>query len=323
VSAFGPLEILVAWCLDAALGDPRWIPWPHPVVLMGRAAGALERKLRRGGTGSSGLVLRGGALWAAVVAGSFLGAWVLWAGLGLLHPLLGRAAGVYLAYACLATRELDREARSVYRALRQGRLRAARERLARIVGRDTGSLAPAGVARAAVETVAENASDGVVAPLVYLALGAAAGLGPCLGVAYKAVNTLDSMVGYRDERYRLFGRVSARADDAANWVPARLTAVLAALGSALLWRRGKAALRAAWRHGGRAASPNAGWPEAAFAGALGVRLGGPRSYRGVPSPHPWIGTAGGEPGPEHVARALRLLWVTSALAAALCAAVLG
>ena len=316
MSAFGPPEILAAWVLDAALGDPRWIPWPHPVVLMGRAVAALERRLRRPGAGPPDLLLRGGALWAAVVAGSFLAAWALWAGLGLLHPLLGRASGVYLAYACLATRELDREARSVLRALRQGRLRAARERLARIVGRDTGALPPEGVARAAVETVAENASDGVVAPLFYLALGAAAGLGPCLGVAYKAANTLDSMVGYRDDRYRLFGRVSARADDAANWVPARLTAALAALGAALLWARGTAALRTAWRHRRRSPSPNAGWPEAAFAGALGVRLGGPRSYRGVPSPHPWIGTAGGDPGPEHIARALRLLWVTSALAAA-------
>ncbi len=319
MTGFGPPEILGAWVLDAALGDPRWIPWPHPVVLVGRAVTRLERRLRRPGSGPAGLVVQGLALWAAVVGGSFLAAWVLWSGLGLVHPLLGRAAGVYLAYACLATRELDREARSVLRALRQGRLRAARDRLARIVGRDTGALPAVGVARAAVETVAENASDGVVAPLFYLALGAATGLGPCLAVAYKAVNTLDSMVGYRDERYRLFGRVPARADDLANWMPARLTAALAALAAAFLWGRGHAALRTAWRDSRCSASPNAGWPEAAFAGALGVRLGGPRSYRGVPSPHPWIGADGGDPGPEHIARALRLLWATSALATAVAA----
>ncbi len=310
---FGPADILAAWALDALLGDPRWIPWPHPVVVMGRAAWALEARLRRAGALGARLVLAGGVLWLAVVGGAFVAAYGLWQGLGWIHPALGRLAGVYLAFACLATRSLDREAREVGRLLRQGRLGRARARLGRIVGRDTEGLTPDQAARAAVETVAENASDGVIAPLLYLAVGAHLGLGPCLAVAYKAVNTLDSMVGYRNERYEHFGRIPARLDDVANWLPARVTALLAAAGAQLLWRRGRASLGTALRDGALHKSPNAGYPEAAFAGALQVQLGGPSTYGGRVRNAPRLGKPGDPVGAEHVDRSLRLLWATSAL----------
>ncbi len=310
---FGPVDLLAAWALDALVGDPPWIPWPHPVVVMGRAARALEPRLRPAGASALRLVLGGGALWLAVVGGAFLAAYGLWQGLGWIHPALGRAAGVYLAFACLATRSLDREAREVGRLLRQGRLGRARARLGRIVGRDTDGLDPGQAARAAVETVAENTSDGVIAPMFYLAVGAHLGLGPCLAVAYKAVNTLDSMVGYRDERYEHFGRLPARLDDAANWIPARVTALLAAVGAQLLWGRGRASLRTAVRDGSLHKSPNAGYPEAAFAGALRVQLGGPSTYGGRVRNAPRLGDPGDPVRAEHVDRSLRLLWVTSVL----------
>ncbi|RMG85861.1 MAG: cobalamin biosynthesis protein CobD [Candidatus Dadabacteria bacterium] len=311
MTGFGPGHLLAAWLLDAAFGDPAWIPWPHPVVAIGRAISRLEAKLYA----AEGALWRGALLWAAVVASAFGGAWGLWRLARGLHPALGAAVGVYLAYACLATRALDQEAREVGRLVRRGRVEAARRWLARIVGRDTADLPPPQILRAAVETVAENASDGVVAPLFYLALGAALGLGPALAVAYKAVNTLDSMVGYRNPRYERFGRVSARADDVANWIPARLTAVVAALAAEILWRRGRRALRVAWRDGRLHKSPNAGFPEAAFAAALGVELGGPARYGGVLRASPRLGDPGPLPGPDHLDRALRLLWAVSALAA--------
>ncbi len=312
---FGAADLAAAWLLDAVLGDPARLPWPHPVVLVGRMVKRLEDAWHPG-PGSAFPVLRGLALWVAVVGTTAGTAWIAWAGAWALHPVLGRLAGVYLAYACLATRDLNDEARTVARHLRQGRLDAARRRLGRIVGRDTGALSPEAVARAAVETVAENASDGAVAPLFYLVFGGILGVGPALGAAYKAANTLDSMVGYRDERYERFGKASARLDDLLNWVPARLTAAGSVLGAQALWRRGRPAAGTALRDGRLTASPNAGFPEAAWAGALGVVLGGPRTYRGALHPTPRLGTPGREPDHRDVYRAVHLLWTVSAMAAA-------
>lgn len=320
---FTALDLLAAWVLDAALGDPRWIPWPHPVVLVGRAAGRLEARLRGPGSSTAGLLGRGALFWLLSVAGAAAAAWALLAAAAAVHPWLGRAAGVYLAYACLATRALDAEARAVAEALEEGALPEARRRVARIVGRDTADLPEPEVARAAVESVAESASDGVVAPLFFLVAGGLLGCGPVLAVAYKAVNTLDSLVGHRDERYEHFGKVSARADDAANWLPARATGLLAAAGAQALWGRGGDALRIARRDGRRHASPNAGVPEAAFAGALGVQLGGANTYGGVPVEAPRIGDPGPALSASHVRASLRLLWTLSAAAALAGAAALG
>jgi adenosylcobinamide-phosphate synthase len=321
--AFSPLDLLLAWAADAALGDPVWIPWPHPVVIVGRAAHRLDRFLRRPRLSTWQLVARGIAFWALLVGGFAAAGWAVLAICRAVHPLLERMAGIYLAYACLATRSLDAEAREVAHALDRRDIPLARERLARIVGRDTEGLDEAEVSRGAVETVAENASDGVVAPLFYLGLGGLLGLGPLLGLSYKVVNTLDSTVGYRDERYEHFGKFAARADDAANWLPARITALLSAGVAQILWRRGGEATRIAARDGRLHKSPNAGYPEAAFAGALGVQLGGTNTYRGVPRPSPRLGDPGTALSASQVRRALHLLWGVSAGALILAMAALG
>ncbi|MBL8229206.1 MAG: cobalamin biosynthesis protein CobD, partial [Bryobacterales bacterium] len=194
---------------------------------------------------------------------------------------------VYWIYSLLAVRDLDSHAMRVVTALEQGNLAEARTRLSWIVGRDTHHLDEPEIARAVVETVSENLSDGIVAPLFYLALG-----GPALMAAYKAVNTLDSMVGYKNERYRDFGWFSARADDWANLIPARLTALLICLIAAILpGYSAREAIRIAMRDGSSQPSPNAGYPEAAMAGALGVRLGGANRYNGVVSSKAHLGDA--------------------------------
>jgi adenosylcobinamide-phosphate synthase len=320
--AFTAADLLLAWALDALLGDPRWIPWPHPVVLVGRAAERLEARLRVPGLPPSRLLERGACFWVLVVGGTAAAAGILLSAAQAVHPWLGRALAVYLAYSCLATRALDTEARAVATALERGRLPEARRLVARIVGRDTDTLSEAGVARAAVESVAESTSDGVVAPLFFLTAGAALGWGPLLALAYKAANTLDSTVGHRDERYEHFGKVSARADDGANWIPARATALFAAGAAQLLWRRGAEAARAARRDARKHASPNAGFPEAAFAGALGVQLGGTNTYGGVPVESPRLGEPGAEPSASHIGASLSLLWAVSAAAASTGAAAL-
>jgi adenosylcobinamide-phosphate synthase len=188
--------------------------------------------------------------------------------------------------------------------------------LSRIVGRDTHDLPPEAIYRACIETVAENTSDGVVAPLLYAALAGPVGLW-----VYKAVNTLDSIVGYRNEHYRRFGWASARADDLANLIPSRLTWLLLSLAALLTGHHGGAALRTGWRDGRKHPSPNSAWGEAAMAGALGVRLGGPSSYGGVSSLKPTLGDAGAAPAAEVVRRAVGLLraaaWLALLLAVAL------
>jgi adenosylcobinamide-phosphate synthase len=195
---------------------------------------------------------------------------------------------------------------AVYRPLREGDVTGAKGQVATIVGRDTAPLSRAGVARACVETVAENLVDGVVSPLFYAALG-----GAPLALAFKMVNTLDSMVGYKNERYQSFGRAAARIDDAANYLPARLAMPLIALAAALLAGRGRPALGRALREGRRHTSPNAGISEAAFAGALGVRLGGPNYYGGVLVEKPFIGSGLGPVVPDHIPRACELMLVTA------------
>ncbi len=194
----------------------------------------------------------------------------------LVHEQFGMVIWVVLGSTTLAGRDLWDHAMRVHRALRMGSLVSARVEVGRLVGRDTADLSEEEIVRATVESVSENTSDGIVAPLIYLALG-----GPACAMAYKAISTLDSMVGYRNDRYRDFGWASARADDLVNWVPARLTAVAMSIAATIRLGTGvsawKICRRDAWRH----PSPNSGWPEAAMAGALGVQLGGGNVYDGV------------------------------------------
>jgi len=217
-------------------------------------------------------LITGAAAWGAIYAA------------GLAHPLAGDAVAVLVIYVAIAPRDLARHGMAVYRALAGGELAEARRRVAAIVGRDTESLDAAGVARAAVESVAESTVDGVTAPLLFAVVA-----GPVGAIVYRAINTLDSMFGHQDARYARFGWAAARIDDAANYLPARLTAPLVCLAAMLLGQRGLGAVRILVRDGRNHASPNSGLPEAAMAGALGVQLGGANWYDGQPLEKPTIG----------------------------------
>lgn len=298
-----PYILITAVLLDLLLGDPRRLP--HPVVGIGRMISVLEALLRR-------LVrseLAGGALLLVGVVGStYLLTFLLLRGACALHPYIGFAVSAWLSYTCLAARSLHHESKLVADRLIAGDLKGARHLLSRIVGRDTDDLTEPEIWRALVETVAENTSDGVIAPLFYLMLG-----GPALGLAYKAVNTLDSMVGYRNERYLLFGRASARFDDLANWLPARITGLLMVAVAPLIGLSGKEAFRMMLRDGRNHSSPNSGVPEAATAGALGVRLGGTNRYFGKPVEKPTIGDPRRDLSIESYRGAIRLMYGAMAL----------
>jgi len=279
VTPAAPAIILGAVLLDLLLGDPRWLP--HPVVGIGRFIAGAETVLRRTVRSER---LGGVMLLIATVGGSAGAAWLLLRGAALLHPLAGDGAALVLAYTCLAARSLHGESKLVADALTRGDLPLARRRLSRIVGRDTDRLDAPEIWRAVVETVAENTSDGVIAPLLCLMVG-----GPVLGLAYKAVNTLDSMVGYNNDRYSRFGWASARFDDLANWLPARLTGLLMILAAPLFGLSLRSAWRIMRRDGRNHSSPNSGIPEAAAAGAIGIQLGGSNHYFGMPVVKPTIG----------------------------------
>jgi len=312
---FSSVIILSAFFLDLVLGDPLWLP--HPVRCIGQAITIVENVLRKMATSPRAELAAGAMLVAIIVLPS--GLFVHWAIRlsATLSVALAFVVSVLIASTTLAARGLADAARSVLTLLDAGDISGARKELALIVGRDTDQLSEDEIARAVVETVAENASDGVVAPLFYLALG-----GPALAMAYKAINTLDSMVGYRSDRYLLFGRTAAKLDDLANYVPARLTAFLIVLVTPFL----SGSLWKAWStvyHDGRShPSPNSGYPEAAMAGALGVRLGGPSSYGGRQSAKPIIGAAFHPPGKKDIALSVRFMYC-AALAAVILAVLTG
>jgi adenosylcobinamide-phosphate synthase len=272
--------LVVAFLLDLVVGDPRWLP--HPVVLMGRIISQGERRLWCGrprsdflcGTALAVLLvtLSAGAAWGII---SLFQARPLWL------PFIATAA---LASTTLATRGLLDAIKLIEAPLRAGNLVAAREKLACIVGRETVHLDRDKILAASLESLAESTCDGIVAPLFYLFLG-----GVPLAMAYKAVSTLDSMIGYRSERYFYFGKFAARLDDLANFLPARLTAGFILVAAAAIRLNPAGAGRIAWRDRACHLSPNAGYPEAAFAGAFGVRLGGPSVYFGREVRKPYLG----------------------------------
>lgn len=268
-----------AVALDLLIGDPRRLP--HPVVLIGRLIARLERLLRE----LTKYEFFGGVLLLVCTVGITLTTgWLFLALARLINPWLGVAASLYLSFTCLAARSLHGESAKVAVALGRGDIEGARRALSMIVGRDTEHLTEPEIWRGAVETVAENSSDGVIAPLIFLMLG-----GPLAALGYKAVNTLDSMVGYKNERYLLFGRASARFDDLLNLIPARLTGLLICCAAPLTGLTGGKGLLIMLRDGGNHSSPNSGIPEAAAAGALGVRLGGTNRYFGKEVEKPTIG----------------------------------
>lgn len=271
--------VVAAVCLDLLLGDPRWLP--HPVVWIGRMIKALEVVLRRTVPNERA----GGVCLLVITVGVAYGsALAILKVAHAVHPYVGLAVAVLLGWTTLAARSLHRESRLVADALGRGDIGGARQSLSYIVGRDTAELEEPEIWRGAVETVAENTSDGVIAPLFFLVLG-----GPALALAYKAVNTLDSMVGYKNERYLHFGSASARFDDIVNFIPARLTGFLMAVVAPMFGLSAREAWRIMRRDGRNHSSPNSGIPEAAAAGALGVKLGGTNTYFGVPVAKPTIG----------------------------------
>ncbi len=296
------------FALDLLLADPEGMP--HPVVYMGRAITALEGVLRPRLPKTPGGELLGGAVLAAALpAGTFAVASGACRAARRLHPAAGFALETLWCWQALALKGLAAESSRVQAELERGDLPAARKAVARIVGRDTEALPAEGVAKAAVETVAENFSDGVAAPLFYLLIG-----GAPLALAYKAVNTMDSMVGYKNDRYLYFGRAAARLDDAANYLPSRLAALCWIGGAFLTGQDGRGAWRI-WRRDRRNhASPNSAQTESACAGALGVQLAGPASYFGKRVDKPAIGDPGRPVEPEDIARANRTLYAAGGLA---------
>ena len=312
-----PLIVFIAaYLLDALLGDPVWLP--HPVVAMGRAISGLERLLRRlFPNTNSGLLAAGCVLAALLPVGSFCVATGTLFLAGRVHPLLALALNAFWGGQCLAVRDLRKEAMAVYACLKQNDLPAARKAVGRIVGRDTAALTTEGVTKAAVETVAENFSDGVFAPMFYLAIG-----GAPLALAYKAVNTMDSMVGYKNDRYLYFGRAAAHLDDAANWLPARLSGLLLILAAPLCGLSGKEAFRI-WRRDRRNhASPNSAQTEAACAGALRVQLAGDAYYCGKLVHKPTLGDPLRSVEAKDIPRACRLMTTGSLLGLILLAGLL-
>jgi adenosylcobinamide-phosphate synthase len=272
--------LLSAFLLDLAVGDPPSLP--HPVVLMGKFIAWGERFLWSGKAYQD--YLAGMCLSLTLIALGAGATWTLLYSLTSLPPLIAFLLTAGLASTTLATRGLLAAITRIETPLRSGNLGEARENLAHIVGRDTSALNQDKVLRASLESLAENTSDGIVAPLFYLFLG-----GIPLAMAYKAVNTLDSMVGYRTERYLYFGKFAARLDDVANFIPARLTAFLMVIATFLMRLNAGLAVRVLWRDHANHLSPNAGYPEAALAGALGIRLGGPSVYFGKEVWKPYMG----------------------------------
>lgn len=297
----------MAYVLDLLLGDPP--DWPHPIRWIGIWISRLEKMFYKDRENPTFQRLIGCAFFITVLAGvAFVTSVVLWLAF-LLDSLIGQALAVWLAYTTLATRSLHVESRQVVEALEQRNLNLARDRLARIVSRDTESLDEKDILRAVLETVSENLSDGIVAPLFYLALG-----GPLGAILYKTVNTLDSMVGYLNDRYRHFGWCSARVDDLVNWIPARLSGwflIGAAFCLKLNWENARQMMA---RDASKMKSPNAGFPEAAAAGALEIQLGGTNIYFGKPVEKPTLGDPHRPLTPAIYRSMIRLMYATSFLA---------
>ena len=303
--------VLGGFVLDTLFGDPPWLP--HPVVLMGKAISALEKRLRaRMPQTPQGELLGGAVVAFTLPVGTFLLTSLVCLGAAKLSPWLGLAVQTFWCGQALAAKGLAQESTNVYRALIKPDLPAARKAVSRIVGRDTQNLTLEGVTKAAVETVAENASDGVIAPLLYMLLG-----GAPLALTYKAINTMDSMLGYKNEKYLYFGRAAAKLDDAANYLPSRLAGLLWCAAAALTGNSPKGAWRI-WRRDRRNhASPNSAQTESACAGALGVQLAGPAYYFGEYYAKPTIGDPLRPIEPEDIRRANRMMYAESVLALAI------
>lgn len=302
---FISIPLLTGCILDALLGDPRWLP--HPVVGFGKLIAWGEKKLNRGKNRTSKGALLALSLIITCFAVTFMLAWYLYT----LNLYAAMAFGIIIVFFCLAARTLIVEVRNVFRAVDKS-LDEGRKQVARIVGRDTSQLSEQQIRTAALETLAENLSDGVIAPLFWYMLLGLPGM-----LTYKMVNTLDSMIGYKNDRYKAFGRWAARIDDAANYIPARLTAVL------MIIANGRFSLFSfVKKYGRKHASPNSGYPEAALAGVLNCRFGGPNVYFGNRVDKPYIGNNLRELTYSDVQKAVKINIISELLMLILAAAVI-
>ena len=304
--------LIIGFGIDLVVGDPHG--FPHPVILIGKLIDALERGLRKMlPKTASGEKVAGALLWLVVVlVSSLIPALLLWF-CHSISPWLRLGAESIMCWQILATKSLRDESMKVYRALESGDIMKSRYAVSMIVGRDTAALDDAGVTRAAVETVAENTSDGIVAPLIFLAIG-----GAPLGFFYKAVNTMDSMLGYVEPPYKNIGLVPAKMDDVVNFIPARISALLMLAAGCLLRLDVKNGWKIFCRDRFNHASPNSAQTESVCAGLLGLRLAGDAWYHGVLHKKKYIGDALREIEHEDIPRAGRLLYVTALLALLLC-----
>ncbi len=300
------LVILSACLLDLLLGDPRLLP--HPVRWIGRYIVFLEDRIKQF-TRTPMAEKVGGIFLFTIVVGTVYGlaSFLLYLTFRL-SPFTSYLLMIFLAYTTLSIKALHKEAQAVVDVLNNISIDEARKRLAMIVGRDTHSLSEEEIYRAITETVAENTSDGIIAPMFYLVLG-----GPALALAYKAVNTLDSMVGYKNEKYKNFGWFSARMDDIANYIPARITAILMVVVSFILRLDWKESLKIMWRDARNHPSPNAGYPEAAVAGALGLQLGGINYYFGMPHKRPFIGAPKNDLSASSVRDSIKIMYSVASI----------
>lgn len=299
----GILTIITGYLMDLLLGDP--YGFPHPVRFIGKLIRFTEKQIRGMMKPPKALKIGGGILWMIVV-GITYGVTYLITQASNIHPAVHYGVNAFIIYTSLATKCLKDEAVKIYRVLSTGSLEEARVQLSYIVGRDTASLSKKEIIRATVETVAENTVDGIIAPLFYAFIG-----GAPLALAYKAVNTLDSMVGYKNEKYKDIGFVSAKLDDAANFLPARITSFLMMIASFILRLDGVQSIKIALRDRKNHKSPNCAYPEGSVAGALGVQLGGTNVYFGEDVYKPTIGDERRALEAEDIVRTNKVMYVTS------------
>lgn len=271
------IEAVIAYLIDIIVGDPQ--KFTHPVVLIGKLISFLEGFLRRKEDSRLKQIIKGFILVGLVIAVVYLSTFLLIKGLNFINRYLGLLAGIWLLSTTIASKSLATAGREIYQLISQDNLLEARKKVGWIVGRDTHELNSSEITRATIETIAENIVDGIIAPLFFGWLG-----GAPLAMTYRAINTMDSMLGYKNEKYLFFGKASARIDDVANFIPARITAVLILVLSILIpGYDAKNSFQALISDAKKHPSPNSGWPEAAVAGALKIKLGGLNYYGGIPS----------------------------------------
>ena len=304
MESYGLLIILpAAFLLDLILGDPQVLH--HPIRWMGKAIELLEPAFRKR---SKNLKVSGTFFAIVLILSAWLISFVIVTSSDKLHPILGLLVETVLIYWCISAKSLRQSAMEVSKTLVAGKIEEAKKKVSLIVGRDVEKLTERGIVKSTIETVAENLVDGVISPLFFAVIG-----GAPLAIAYKMVNTLDSMVGYKNEKYINFGKAAARIDDISNYIPARLSVPIISLAAQILSRKGLNAFKTATLEGKNHSSPNAGFPEASFAGAMNVKLGGPNYYHGRLVHKPYIGKLFGEADIKHIKKACDLMMLSSVI----------